>query len=91
MAEFTEAQLNDISMRTADHAVNKALEKLGVNPDDPEQIEDLKETLAYAKRIRKWQEVGVSAFVWAFFAGLAGGFMLIIVEGLRTLLKVKGA
>lgn len=90
MGEFTEMQLRDVSNRAADRAVSKTLEKLGVNPDDPEQIEDLKETLAYAKRIKKWQDLGIKAFVWAFFSGLAGGFMLIVLEGIKSVLRIKG-
>ena len=55
----------------ADKAVKKVFAILGVNIDDPSEVEEFREDLRFGKRLRKYSDYGTMAVVAAVFVAVA--------------------
>lgn len=63
----TNQQCQDI----ADQSVKKVFAILGVDIDDPQQVEEFREDLRFGKRLRKYSDYGTMAVVAAVFVAIA--------------------
>lgn len=66
-----ECQPNQQCQQIADQSVKKVFAILGVDIDDPQQVEEFREDLRFGKRLRKYSDYGTMAVVAAVFVAIA--------------------
>lgn len=62
---------NPQCQQIADQSVKKVFAILGVDIDDPQQVEEFREDLRFGKRLRKYSDYGTMAVVAAVFVAIA--------------------
>lgn len=75
-----ECPTNQQCQNIADQSVKKVFAILGVDIDDPQQVEEFREDLRFGKRLRKYSDYGMMAVVAAVFVALAAAFWAGIVS-----------
>lgn len=76
---------NPTCQDAADRAVKKVFAILGVDIDKPESVEEFREDLRFGKKMRRWADHGVLAFIAVVAVSIAGA----IIIGLQTKLTGK--
>lgn len=66
-----ECPTNQQCQQIADQSVKKVFAILGVDIDDPQQVEEFREDLRFGKRLRKYSDYGTMAVVAAVFVAIA--------------------
>jgi hypothetical protein len=70
--DFQERRCSDhLCQESADRAVRKVFELLGVDIDKPESVEEFREDLRFGKKLRKAADHGFLAVVGLLFIALA--------------------
>lgn len=63
----------------ADKSVKKVFAILGVDIDDPREVEEFREDLRFGKRLRKYSDYGTMALVAAVFVAIGAAIWAGIV------------
>ena len=74
-----ECPLNAQCQDIADKSVKKVFAILGVDIDDPREVEEFREDLRFGKRLRKYSDYGTMAVVTAVFLAIGAAIWTGIV------------
>lgn len=72
-----------MSEDAAEHAVKKVFAILGVDVDKPESVEDFREDLRFGKKMRKFADHGLLAFIGVVAAAFAAATWAGIVSSIK--------
>lgn len=77
---MTECPANTKCQEIANESVKRVFAILGVDIDDPQQVEEFREDLRFGRRLRKYSDYGTMAVVAAVFVAIAAAVWAGIVS-----------
>lgn len=90
--EITEKQLSDIALAAAKEASRATAETffgvIGVNIADNEQIQNFRDNLAFAQRLRLSTDAAARRFSLTLVSVIAAAFALAVWEGVKAIIHL---
>lgn len=69
---------------SADYAVKKTFAILGVNIDEPREVQDFQESLRFGDKLRKAADKGTMVFILAVAGAMATALWVGLIEKIRS-------
>lgn len=86
---ITRAEIDNIAELAATKAVDRTFRLLGVDVNDQKAVNELRDTLTYATRLRRWSD-GTKLKVWLTFVTIiVAGALVMFADSIKAFLRLK--